>query len=63
MWEVLEASESPAPDCPNQRKSFNSYNPPFPTYYCRIWGLWPWDRKILDADSHMSVIIRKQLAS
>jgi len=29
MWEVLEAYESPAPDCPSQRKSSNTYNPPF----------------------------------
>lgn len=29
MWEVLEAYESPAPDCPTQRKSLNTYNLPF----------------------------------
>lgn len=25
--QVVEAYESPAPDCPMQRKSFNAYNP------------------------------------
>lgn len=36
----------------------------FPSRYCcYIWGLRSWDRKILDSDSHTSILIWKQLAT